>query len=110
MKTQNHLESPKGLRLPASGMATSAADVVPVSEDTHLECVSDFCGNIRNPGAWADVFQRPDGSKYVALGGGWEFYAARTPERIEESDALYAPFLASCDAQEDFGFARLHWS
>jgi hypothetical protein len=78
--------------------------------DKHIECVSDFCGNNYNPGAWADVYERPDGSRYIALGGGWEFYAPHTPEVIEESDSHYAPFLAACDAFEDFGYAKLHWS
>lgn len=77
--------------------------------DKHIECVSDFCGNNYNPGAWADIYERPDGSRYIALGGGWEFYAPHTPEVIEESDPHYAPFIAACATCEDFGYARLHW-
>lgn len=79
-------------------------------EDRHVECVSDFCGNNRNPGAWADIYERPDGSRYIALGGGWEFYAPHTPPEIEKSNPHYEPFLAACETCEDFGYAELHWS
>lgn len=80
------------------------------TEDKHIECISDFCGNLRSPGAWADIFEKEDGTRYVALGGGWEFYGEKTPQVIPDSDPLYQPFLDACEAGEDFGFARLHWS
>lgn len=78
-------------------------------DDTHVECVSDFCGNYRHPGAWADLFQRPDGARYLRLGGGWEFYGSNTPEVIEETDEHFAPFLKACEQDSDFDYAKTHW-
>ena len=80
------------------------------TEDKHIECVSDYCGNYKHAGAWADIFERPDGSRYISLNGGWEFYAQNTPEFIEDSDPHYGPFLAACETYEDFGYAERHWS
>jgi hypothetical protein len=78
-------------------------------KDTHIECVSDFCGNRKSPGAWADIFQRPDGTRYIGLGGAWQFYAENCPEIIEQNSPHYAPFLAACATGEDFGYAAKHW-
>ena len=78
--------------------------------DHHLECVSDFCGNHKSPGAWADKFARADGTEYVALGGGWVFYGVNTPEFIDSEDPHYAPFLESCADGTDFAYARQHWN
>jgi hypothetical protein len=77
---------------------------------THVRCVSDFCGNTRSPGAWADIFQRHDGTHYVGLGGGWAYYARNTPEIIDEKNPHYLPFLNACDAGDDFAYARKNWS
>lgn len=73
--------------------------------DKHVECVSDFCGNYKHPGAWADIYERENGSCYVALGGGWEFYGPKTPKTLEDSDPLFSPFLASCEADEDESYS-----
>lgn len=75
-------------------------------DDTHVECVSDFCGNHRSPGHWADVFERPDGSRYVGLGGDWEFYHEHAPSIIEQTDARYDGFLAACLTGDDIKFIR----
>jgi hypothetical protein len=78
-------------------------------DDTHVACVSDFCGNWKDPGTWADLFQRPDGTRYIQLGGGWLYYAKDTPEVIEETSEHFVPFLAACDECADIGYAREHW-
>jgi hypothetical protein len=78
-------------------------------EDTHIECLSDFCGNYKSPGAWADLSQRPDGSRYIALGGDWIHYAPHAPEIIEGSDARFAGFVEACERNEDFTFVRENW-
>jgi len=78
-------------------------------KDAHVECVSDFCGTHTHPGAWADIYQRKDGSQYIALGGGWAFYGKNTPTYVEESDPLYKPFLVACKNRTDFAFAHKHW-
>jgi hypothetical protein len=85
---------------------------IEVTEDRHVECVSDFCGDRYSPGAWADIYERPDGSRYIALGGGWEFYAPDAPAVIEDLDPHYAPFLAACNDCEDtgIGYAELNWA
>jgi hypothetical protein len=44
----NHLESPEGLRIPPSGLATSAADVVPVSAAIAQALASTEKGKARN--------------------------------------------------------------
>ena len=80
------------------------------TEDKHIECISDFCGNFKTNGAWADLYERPDGSRYVMLGGDWEQFGEHSPACLEDTDELFAPFLASCEQDEDFGFARQHWS
>jgi len=80
-----------------------------MSKDTHIECVSDFCGNTWNPGAWADLWERPDGSRYITLGGGWEFYAECTPETVNQDSPHFLPFLAACESGDDFGYAEQHW-
>lgn len=77
--------------------------------DVHIECVSDFCGNARNPGAWADLWRRDDGSRYVALGGDWQSYAPHAPDVIDETDSRFAGFLAACDSGDDFGFVAKNW-
>ena len=77
--------------------------------DKHVECVSDFCGNHKDPGAWADIFERPDGTRYIGLGGAWLCYAEQTPEFIEEDDPHFQPFLDACEKCEDFGYAKEHW-
>lgn len=79
------------------------------SSDTHLECISDFCGNHRHPGAWADIWQRQDGSKYATLGGDWEFYAPNAPETIEETDPRWEGFLKACEEGTDFGYVAANW-
>lgn len=78
----------------------------------HIECISDFCGNnsTGKPGAWADIYEKDDGSKVIVLGGGWEFYAKNTPIEIPESDKHYQPFIEACNNQTDFGYAMEHWS
>ena len=76
----------------------------------HLACVSDFCGNHTHPGAWADLYEKPDGTKRVVLGGGWDFYGEKTPEFLDEGDPHFAPFLSACEAGEDFGYARKNWN
>ena len=80
--------------------------------DKHIECVSDFCGNEYpfKPGAWADLWERADGSRYISLGGGWCYYAEKTPDTIDETSPHFKPFLKACDAGEDFGYAREHFS
>lgn len=78
--------------------------------DKHIECVSDFCGNYKHPGAWADIWERPDGSRYIVLGGAWTFYAENTPETIDERSPHFAPFLVACADGSDFGYAKKHWS
>lgn len=82
------------------------------TKDTHLECVSDFCGNDwkGQPGAWADLWKRKDGTRYISLGGGWEHYAKNTPEVIDESSPHFLPFLSACDKGEDFGYAKQHFA
>lgn len=77
--------------------------------DKHIECVSDFCGNHKKPGAWADLWERPDGSRYVSLGGGWQYYAPGTPETIDQSSLHFQPFLKACETGEDFGYAAKNW-
>lgn len=78
--------------------------------DTHVECVSDFCGNHKHPGAWADLWQRPDGTLYVRLGGGWEFYGAKSPEVVDQSSPHFNAFLKACNADSDFAYAKKHWN
>lgn len=77
----------------------------------HLECVSDFNGNdwAGKPGAWADLWERPDGSRVITLGGGWEFYAPGAPGEIPDTSPHFKPFLAACETGDDFGYARRHW-
>lgn len=76
----------------------------------HLECISDYCGNERTtPGAWADLWERADGTKYITLGGGWPYYGKNTPEVIEENSQHYLPFIQACNDGEDFAYARKHW-
>jgi hypothetical protein len=77
---------------------------------THVECVSDFCGNHKSPGAWADLMQRPDGSQVIKLGGNWRHYGQATPEYIEADDPHFQPFLVACAEDTDFTYARTHWS
>lgn len=79
-------------------------------QDEHLRCVSDFCGNHRHPGAWADLFRRPDGTEYLQLGGGWIFYGENTPEIIEQGDPRFQPFLRACEDTSDFVYAEKHWT
>lgn len=78
--------------------------------DTWIECTSDFCGNNKHPGAWSDLWERPDGTKYLRLGGGWAFYGDQTPEMIDQSSAHFLPFLKACENDSDFGYAKKHWS
>lgn len=75
----------------------------------HLACISDFCGNHKSPGAWADLYEKPDGTRRIALGGGWKFYGAKSPKFIDEGDPHFVPFLAACETGEDFGYARKNW-
>ena len=79
-------------------------------KDRHVDCISDFCGNTRNPGAWADLWERPNGSRYITLGGGWEFYCDAPPEKIEENDPHFLPFQVACDKGEDFGYAKQNFT
>lgn len=79
------------------------------ADHEHIACVSDFNGNYRQPGAWADIFRRPDGTRYIGLGGGWRYYAQTCPDIIEESSPDFAPFLAACDEGDDFAFAAKRW-
>jgi hypothetical protein len=72
----------------------------------HVDCISDFCGNDRNPGFWADIFQRPNGTSYVSLGGGWMHYHATAPCSIEDSDPIYVQFLKACEADVEIQFLR----
>jgi hypothetical protein len=78
--------------------------------DEHVECVSDFCGNNKHPGAWADLWKRSDGSTYIALGGDWCFYGENTPETIDETSPHFKPFLQACDADSDFAYVKRHFS
>ena len=78
-------------------------------EDKHLECISDFCGNPRTPGHWADVFERPDGSRYVQLGGGWEYFTEIVPDVIEDSSEHYEPFIQACADDDDIGYVEKHF-
>ena len=78
-------------------------------EPRHVACISDFCGNYRSPGAWADLWQRPDGSQFITLGGGWTFYGPGTPAQIEQESPHFTPFLAAAAADEDFAYAAKHW-
>ena len=80
------------------------------NEDKHVECISDYCGNAyKDCGAWADIYERPDGSRYITLGGGWEFWATNPPDVIEDSNEHYTPFIEACAKCEDFGYAATHW-
>ena len=82
------------------------------TDDTHVECVSDFCGSEcrGQPGAWADLWRRANGTQYVSLGGGWLYYAKNTPDVIDESSPHFRPFLAACDKGEDFAYAKRHFA
>ena len=77
--------------------------------DRQVKCVSDFCGSYESPGAWADLYERKDGTRYIRLGGGWLYYGKNTTEFIEDSDPHFVPFLKACDECEDFTYARTHW-
>lgn len=72
--------------------------------DKHIECISDFCGNHKTNGFWADIFQREDGSKYIGLGGDWVQFNKNTPEFIEENSKHYLPFIKACNDCEDSGY------
>ena len=81
-----------------------------IKTDKHIECISDFCGNYKSPGAWADIFERADGTRYIGLGGGWEFYCDYPPKIIHQDSPHYAPFIEACNKWEDFGYAKKHWN
>lgn len=78
--------------------------------DKHIKCVSDFCGNRNSPGAWSDLWEREDGSRYVALGGWWRYYAPFAPDYIEDTDSRFAGFLEACESGDDFGFVAKNWT
>jgi len=80
-----------------------------MSFDKHIGCITDFCGNHRSPGHWADILQRGDGSFYIRLGGWWEYYHEAAPSIIEANDPRYNGFVAACETGDDIDFVRKNW-
>ena len=77
--------------------------------DTHIECISDFCGNNKTPGHWADLWERPDGRRYITLGGGWTFFTENAPDSIDATSPHFAAFIVACESGEDIGYVREHF-
>lgn len=75
----------------------------------HVECISDFCGNYKSPGAWADLYECKDGSQVIMLGGGWVFYGKNTPEFIHDTSEHFKPFLEACENNSDFAYVKEHF-
>jgi hypothetical protein len=75
----------------------------------HVECISDFAGSWRSPGHAADIMEREDGSRFIALSGWWVYYHERSPEFIEDKDQRFLGFIEAASTGDDIEFVRNNW-
>lgn len=75
----------------------------------HKDCLSDFAGNLSQPGFWVDLFESETGHRVLKTGGDWTFYGANPPQVIPHDDSAFEPFIESCAADTDVAFAKRTW-